>query len=124
MTVLVAAVAVLVLLAVAVLVLVLVLVFVAPTAGLPKVLRVVVIHLTHNTALDGARDVLDVHEITIGPTIAAGFMESAAAGFAEVGHSGVLSLDKLTTVEAPSQLHERALGILLVVVLHVHVPDH
>mmetsp|Transcript_70691 Transcript_70691/g.182260 ORF Transcript_70691/g.182260 Transcript_70691/m.182260 type:complete len:214 (+) Transcript_70691:625-1266(+) len=84
----------------------------------------VVVHLADDSALDGPRNVLNVHEVAVGATVAAGLVERTATGLTEVGHGGVLGLDELATVEAASELHQCALSILFVVVLHIHIADH
>mmetsp|Transcript_25543 Transcript_25543/g.67750 ORF Transcript_25543/g.67750 Transcript_25543/m.67750 type:complete len:215 (+) Transcript_25543:487-1131(+) len=84
----------------------------------------IVVHFPHDSALDGTGDVLDVHEVAVRATVAAGLVEGAAPSLAEVGDCRVLSLDELSAVESASELHQGTLRVFLVVVLDVHVPDH
>mmetsp|Transcript_10044 Transcript_10044/g.16023 ORF Transcript_10044/g.16023 Transcript_10044/m.16023 type:complete len:212 (-) Transcript_10044:21-656(-) len=84
----------------------------------------VIVHLSHDTSLDGPRNVLDVHEVAVGTTVAASLVERSAARLSEVGDRGVLGLNQLAAVKAASQLHQRTLRILFVVVLDVDVAYH
>mmetsp|Transcript_56253 Transcript_56253/g.105463 ORF Transcript_56253/g.105463 Transcript_56253/m.105463 type:complete len:301 (+) Transcript_56253:41-943(+) len=110
--------------AVAVAVLFLVLVLLGLLGGLPQVLGVVIVHLSHDSALDGSGNVLDVHEIAVGSSIASGLVKRSAARLSEIGDRGVLGLNQLAAVETACQLHEGSLSILFVVVLHIDIADH
>lgn len=67
---------------------------------------------------------LDVHEITIPPSVAAVLLELAARGFAKVGHGREVGDYGATIVEAALQRLKSGGGLILLLELDIYVADH
>lgn len=67
---------------------------------------------------------LDVHEITISPSVAAVLLELAARGFAKVGHRREVGDYGATIVEAALQRLKSGSGLILLLELDIYVADH
>lgn len=90
-------------------------------SALSSKLRILFIHLAEQRALEAAAHMLQMHEITIGSTLATPLFELATLGLTEICHWRVLCIDLASCVVAAIQRGEGLLRIIFVVELHVHI---
>lgn len=66
----------------------------------------------------------DVHKVAIAAARARPFVELAATSLSKISNGRVLTRQHASTVEAPVEVGQRALRLLLVLELNVHIAHH